>query len=275
MRKDSARRFAKMWNRGWLRPSIFRMTWRRRSGLADTRAGGALNAFLSWRCDVVTSLVGEIKNAIRKDAAFAIIPSVARPTAGCWYEGSDLPALAKTAGIIEACFYEPSAERVRVDAWDVKRRVGDAGKLRGILRPAHPDLEKPRRSGRGGGGAARHRHHRRRLLQLRPCAQAEQRRLDRRRARSSRRLERGVQGQGRRDHGRLWRHRPRALPLSSGRKARPSRLSTSVLRSPHSPTSCATLDIKAEAAVVDIGDSERGRKRPSPPSADASAIQTS
>jgi hypothetical protein len=109
--------------------------------LADTRADGSLNTFLSWRCDVVTSLVQEIKAAIRKDAAFAIIPSVARPTAGCWYEGSDLPALAKTAGIIEACFYEPSAERVRVDAWDVKRRVGNEGKLRGILRPAHPDLK--------------------------------------------------------------------------------------------------------------------------------------
>ena len=109
--------------------------------LADTRAGGALNAFLSWRCAVVTSLVGEIKAAVRKDAAFAIIPSVARPTAGCWYEGSDLPALGKTAGIIEACFYEPSAERVRVDAWDVKRRVGDDAELRGILRPAHPDLK--------------------------------------------------------------------------------------------------------------------------------------
>jgi hypothetical protein len=109
--------------------------------LADTRSGGALDAFLSWRCDVVTSLVGEIKAAIRADAAFAIIPSVARPTAGCWYEGTDLAALAESAGIVEACFYEPSAERVRVDAWDVKRRVAGRGKLRGILRPAHPDLK--------------------------------------------------------------------------------------------------------------------------------------
>ena len=40
-----------------------------------------------------------------------------RPTAGCWYEGSDLRALAKAAGIVEACFYEPSAARVRVMAW--------------------------------------------------------------------------------------------------------------------------------------------------------------
>ncbi len=38
-----------------------------------------------------------------------MIPSVARPTGGAWYEGSDLAALAEAAGLIEACFYEPGA----------------------------------------------------------------------------------------------------------------------------------------------------------------------
>jgi hypothetical protein len=109
--------------------------------LADSRTDGDLSRYLSWRSEVVTSLVAEIRGAIRKDAAFAIIPSVARPTAGAWYEGSDLAALAETAGIIEACFYEPSAERVRVDAWDVRRRLRGKGAIRGILRPAHPDLK--------------------------------------------------------------------------------------------------------------------------------------
>jgi hypothetical protein len=52
-----------------------------------------------------------------------------------------LRALAEAAGIIEACFYEPSAARVRADLFDVKRRMGEAGRLRGILRPAWPDLE--------------------------------------------------------------------------------------------------------------------------------------
>ncbi len=108
--------------------------------LADTRTNGELAAFLTWRCDVVTSLVAEIRAAVRKDAAVAIIPSVARPTGGAWYEGTDLKALAAAAGIIEACFYEPSAARVLADAWDVKRRIGDAGAIRGIMRAAHPDL---------------------------------------------------------------------------------------------------------------------------------------
>lgn len=108
--------------------------------LADTRTEPQMAAFLTWRCAVVTSLVAEIREAVRKDAAVAIIPSVARPTGGAWYEGTDLKALAAAAGIIEACFYEPSAARVLADAWDVKRRIGDAGALRGIMRAGHPDL---------------------------------------------------------------------------------------------------------------------------------------
>ena len=109
--------------------------------LADTRTDGDLAAFLDWRCTVVTSLVREIRDAVRKDATVAVIPSVARPTGGAWYEGSDLKALADAAGIIEACFYEPGASRIKADLHDVKRRLRGAGTLRGILRPAFPDLE--------------------------------------------------------------------------------------------------------------------------------------
>lgn len=109
--------------------------------LADTRSDGELGRFLSWRCDVTTSLVTEIRSVMRPDAVFAVIPSVARPTGGAWYEGSDLRALANAAGVIEACFYEGSAERVKADAWDVKRRLRGEGAIRGILRPAHPDLK--------------------------------------------------------------------------------------------------------------------------------------
>jgi hypothetical protein len=109
--------------------------------LADVRSGGDLRAYLDWRCSVVTSLVREIREVVRKDATVAVIPSVARPTGGAWYEGSDLAALAEAAGIVEACFYEPGAERIKADLFDVKRRLRGKGRLRGILRPAFPDLE--------------------------------------------------------------------------------------------------------------------------------------
>ncbi len=108
--------------------------------LADTRTDGEMKAYLDWRCTVVTSLVAEIRDRVRKDAAVAVIPSVARPTGGAWYEGSDLAALADAAGIIEACFYEPGSARVKADLFDLKRRLAGKGKIRGITRPAWPDL---------------------------------------------------------------------------------------------------------------------------------------
>ncbi len=107
---------------------------------ADIAADGDLRRYLDFRNGVVTSLVAEIRAAVRKDATVAVIPSVARPTAGAWYEGSDLHALAQTAGHIEACFYEQSAARVQADLFDIRRRLKGAGALRGILRPAHPDF---------------------------------------------------------------------------------------------------------------------------------------
>ncbi|MCB1495812.1 MAG: hypothetical protein KDJ86_08510 [Bauldia sp.] len=109
--------------------------------LADTRTDGEMAAFLAWRCDVVTTLVAEIRAAVRDDARVAIIPSVARPSGGAWYEGSDLKALTQAAGILEACFYEGSVDRVKADAWDVQRRLRGVGSLRGILRPGFPDLQ--------------------------------------------------------------------------------------------------------------------------------------
>jgi hypothetical protein len=109
--------------------------------LSDVATVDALASFLNWRCGVVTSLVREIRAAVRPEVNVAIIPSVARPTAGAWYEGSDLHALAQATGIIEASFYEPSAQRIRVDVCDTRRRLQGAGALRGILRPAFPDLQ--------------------------------------------------------------------------------------------------------------------------------------
>jgi len=100
-----------------------------------------LTRYLRWRCDVVTTLVREIRAAVRREASVAVIPTVARPTGGAWYEGTDLHALAHEAGIIEAAFYEPTAARVRADVYDTRRRLRGAGTLRGILRPGYPDLQ--------------------------------------------------------------------------------------------------------------------------------------
>ncbi len=111
--------------------------------LADVATDREFVAYLGVRCDTVSSLVAELRDAIRNDVTLAVIPSVARPTAQAWYEGSDLGALARTAGCVEACFYEPSIDRIAADLADVGRRIAGAGTLRGVLRPAWPDLETP------------------------------------------------------------------------------------------------------------------------------------
>lgn len=108
--------------------------------LADVQAGGDLRRYLDWRKGVVTSLVAEIRAAVRPDVSVSVIPSIARPTAGAWYEGTDLKALADAGIAIEACFYEPSTMRVKADLFDIRRRIGADAKLRAILRPSHPDL---------------------------------------------------------------------------------------------------------------------------------------
>jgi hypothetical protein len=106
---------------------------------ADIVADGDLRRYLDFRNAVVTSLVAEIRAEVRADANVAVIPSVARPTGGAWYEGSDLKALGAATGIIEACLYEPTPMRVRADLFDIRRRIGKDVTLRAILRPAFPD----------------------------------------------------------------------------------------------------------------------------------------
>lgn len=107
---------------------------------ADLLAVPELAAFLRMRQDVVTDLVREIRAAVDPRQTIWVIPTVQRPTAASWLEGTDLAALARAADGIEVPFYEPSAERVAADAWDVVQRVGDAGRVRAILRPGPPDL---------------------------------------------------------------------------------------------------------------------------------------
>ena len=108
--------------------------------LADVASDSELRKFLDFRSSVVTSLAKEIRESVRKDVEVSVIPSVARPTGGAWYEGTDLKAIAETTGVIEACFYEPTIDRIKGDLADIKIRTNNIGKIKGILRPAFPDL---------------------------------------------------------------------------------------------------------------------------------------
>ena len=107
---------------------------------ADMLADAELLAYLKMRQRRVTQLATEIRRALPAATRLAVIPTVQRPTAHCWMEGSDLAALAQVADYLEIPFYEPTATRTVADAWDSLRRIGDARKIRAILRPGVPDL---------------------------------------------------------------------------------------------------------------------------------------
>jgi hypothetical protein len=98
------------------------------------------SAFLRWRCQVVTSLVEAIRQDVRQSVPVAVIPSVQRPSALAWSEGTDLAAMAKHCDGLEIPFYEADPGRVLADVQDCRRRAGPHAPISAILRPGHPDM---------------------------------------------------------------------------------------------------------------------------------------
>ncbi|TPW30073.1 hypothetical protein FJU08_12150 [Martelella alba] len=106
---------------------------------ADLVLDADLAAYHRMRCEAVTSLVGEIREAVRKDASIHIIPSVNQPVGLCYLEGSDLAALSKVADGLEVCFYTPPAETALTELSEIRARTGDDVSIRAVLRPGVPD----------------------------------------------------------------------------------------------------------------------------------------
>jgi hypothetical protein len=96
--------------------------------------------FLHWRCRLVADLVAAVKTEMPADTSLAVIPTVQRPSAHCWLEGSDFAMLAGAADALEVPAYQASADEAFWDAWHVRARAGDDAPLHFILRPSFPDL---------------------------------------------------------------------------------------------------------------------------------------
>jgi hypothetical protein len=106
---------------------------------AEIASDAEWGKFLHWRCRLVADLVADVKAALPADTSLAVIPTVQKPSAACWLEGSDFALLAAAADVLEVPAYQPSAENAYLDAWHVRARVPDAP-LHFILRPSFPDL---------------------------------------------------------------------------------------------------------------------------------------
>jgi hypothetical protein len=108
--------------------------------LAEVVSDPEFATFLHWRCRVVADLVADVKAAVPAPTKVAVIPTVQRPPAAAWLEGSDLALLAGVADALEVPLYQPSAEEAYLSAWDTRRRAGGEADLHFILRPSFPDL---------------------------------------------------------------------------------------------------------------------------------------
>jgi hypothetical protein len=108
--------------------------------LAEVVSDPEFAAFLNWRCRVVADLVAAVKAALPATTRLAVIPTVQRPPAACWLEGSDFALLAAAADALEVPAYQPSAEEAFLSAWHVRERAGADATLHFILRPGFPDL---------------------------------------------------------------------------------------------------------------------------------------
>ena len=107
---------------------------------SDLVADPDLVAFLQWRCRVVADVVREIRDVVPGSVEVRVIPSVQRPSARGWIEGSDLRLLASACDGLEMCAYERSAADVLADVHHVRRQAGPDAKISAILRPTFPDL---------------------------------------------------------------------------------------------------------------------------------------
>jgi hypothetical protein len=109
--------------------------------MADLIQEPDLVAYLQAESRIVSNLVQSIRENLPKDVRLNLIPTVQRPTAGCWVEGTDLKGMAAIFDGIDACAYQKGADEIFQDAWDVRNRLGEETQLNFVLRPAHPDLE--------------------------------------------------------------------------------------------------------------------------------------
>ena len=106
----------------------------------EVNGNAELKAFLQWRCDLVSSLVREIRAQVRPEVKVKVITTTQPSHRSSVLEGHDLPALHNAADGLELPLYQPSAAATKAEADYVIQQVGGVGRLSAILRPGWPDM---------------------------------------------------------------------------------------------------------------------------------------
>lgn len=93
-----------------------------------------------WRAKVVTTLVAEIRAAVRFGVGVKVISTTQRPHDMTYIEGGDLAALHRVSDGLEAPLYQADPAAVERDLCHVLSRTGGPERLGIILRPGFPDI---------------------------------------------------------------------------------------------------------------------------------------
>ena len=108
---------------------------------SDVIENDELKTFLQWRCDIVTSLVREIRAEIHSSVKVKVISTTQNSHTASVLEGHDLPALHKAADGLELPLYQSSMETTKSEGKYVIRELGEVDRLGAILRPGWPDMQ--------------------------------------------------------------------------------------------------------------------------------------
>lgn len=106
----------------------------------DVNANAELDAFLRWRCSIVTDLVREIRAEVRAEVKVKVITTTQASHAVSVLEGHDLTALCNTADGLELPLYQQSVATTKAEAEYVIQQSDGVKRLSAILRPGWPDM---------------------------------------------------------------------------------------------------------------------------------------
>lgn len=108
--------------------------------LVQWNADPELQRLHAWRARVVTTLVAEIRNAVRPGVEVKVIATTQRSHGAAYIEGGDLAALHRVSDGLEVPLYQRDPATVEEELCDVLSRTGGPNGVSAILRPGFPDM---------------------------------------------------------------------------------------------------------------------------------------
>lgn len=111
--------------------------------LGDVVENNDLRSFIKVRSKSVCFLIDSIRSALPDSVKLSVIPTINKPHSMAFLEGTNLREIEKNCDFLELPLYENSLELRMADLWDCLRKIDDINKIRCILRPGLPDMNKP------------------------------------------------------------------------------------------------------------------------------------